>query len=440
MRRFWISDFGFGIGHRVGFKAKGARSILTSRFPPSTERKSAFTLVELMGVMAIIGILAAVTLPSLISRIEDANTTKEDANLEEIARALVAGIKATGMIPNPTTPNFDPGSWTAIALNYTTLGQTALASVLPANNDRQIILSANLAAYVTANVNSYATDADGWPDPLPNDLKIYILASSKNGLPLQANIPVVDIANWTKVFNAGTGTVAVPASVFGAANTTKGEFLHVKVVDLNQLFCRVELIDTAAPEDIAGFNITVAGAGYTPSSSVMVAYLNNNITFRTLPADLFNLADDIIIVNGIWDTGEAYTDVNVDGAYNNTGALNNTVIPTLSLASSYNARHAAIPNTVIQPGTAQYAGPASPNPPTYDLIAAVGPGAGDFLPSPDPAPPAGLGADHNQTQTFYVLKGQAINLFNGAPALDKSVVIQSDVQYKYYNNSWTRVD
>jgi len=275
---------------------------------------------------------------------------------------------------------------------------------------------------------------------------------------------ITDLQNWVKKADGPTdpapGAIKVPDSIaqWGSAYAgggnyhTRGEFLHVKVVDLRPLFCQVTLIDTAAPENVAGFNVAVAGVGYTPSSSVMVSYLNNNITFRTLPADLFNLADDLN-GNGIWDdadpaavpprlVAEVFTDVNGDGAYNNTGALNNTVIPTLSLASSYNARHAAIANTVIPPGTAQYAGPISPAAPAYDLYATAIPpaAAGGFLPSPDPAPPAGLGADHNQTQTFYVLKGQAINLFNGTPALDKSVVIQADVQYKYYNNSWTRVD
>ena len=40
-----------------------------------------FTLIELIGVMAIIGILSAVLLPPLISKIEDANSVGEDAKL-----------------------------------------------------------------------------------------------------------------------------------------------------------------------------------------------------------------------------------------------------------------------------------------------------------------------------------------------------------------------
>ncbi len=448
----WIANWGLGIGHRIRFKATAARSIFTS--PRSNCR--AFTLIELLGVMAIIGILSAVILPSMISKIEEANTTKEDANLEEIARALVAGIKATGTIPDPTIANFTAGSWTAIALNYTTLGQTALASVLPADNDRQIVLSANLASYVAAN--GYATPAIGWPDPLLDDLKIYILASSKNGLPLLGTIPVADIADWTKVFNATTGTVTVPASVFGAGNTTKGEFLHVKVIDLRSLFCKVDLTDTAAPENIAGFTVTTAGTGYPPSSTVNVSFGNNSLAFGTTPGDTYvdephippngvlnsydfgeafvdlnaNGVYDTVtpdtfqdgIANGIYDTADTLNDNNGDLIYSLSGGILITTVPTLSNCADYNTRRLRSLVVAIPPGTASFTAPVSPNAPTYDLISAA----------------AGSGAFATQTISIYVIKGRSINLFNGAGALDKSVVIQSDVQYRYFNNSWTRVD
>jgi type II secretory pathway pseudopilin PulG len=362
------------------------------------QSRRAVTLIELIGVMAIIGFLSAVVLPPLISKIEDANTTKEDANLEEIARALVAGIKATGTIPNPTTPNFTPGSWTAIALNYTTLGQTALASVLPANNDRQIILSANLAAYVTANGNSYATDPDGWPNPLPNDLKIYILASSKNGLPLQAGIPVADIANWTKVFNAGTGTVAVPASVFGAANTTKGEFLHVKVVDLNQLFCRVELTDTACPP-ISTIN---GGAGYA---------IGEVITFNVGPYPFSFTAP---------------------GALFSGQSGNLAGNPPQMLGKPFSGSTTADPgNGYRVSGTSGGSGASatlSSTPPPRFEINSLGPQLFSSFSTGNVMPP------------FYLLKSTSLSLLDDTGSLLLTVAIQGDSNFKYFNKTWAKID
>ena len=455
--------FHFGVGTCRGEmrEVPGGSALSTFHLLPFTSARPsrrAFTLIELMGVMAIIGILSAVLLPSLISRIEDANTTKEDANLEEIARALVAGIKASGTIPNPNRTPYNTGTgggWGDIAENFTTLiddtpDPGTLHYVFPEQDQsaRRVYLNDQFITYLVAATGGavsgvFQTPAAGWPEQaaglnLANiPLRMYIVSGSKKDLFLncgenQATAPpqptpgygtglITDLQNWVKIADGPTdpvpGTIPVPDSIaqWGVAYAgggnyhTRGEFLHVKVVDLRPLFCQVTLIDTAAPENIAGFNIAVAGGGYAPNTAVMVAYLNNNITF------------------------------NSDG----TGNLP-AQIAAFSQIASYNARHLAIPATAIPPappGTATYATPVSPNAPTYDLIAVVGPGAGGFLPSPDPGAAAlGLADDHNQTQTFYVLKGQAINLFNGAGALDKSIVIQSDVQYKYYNNTWTRVD
>jgi len=233
---------------------KRSRTFHLSLSTSARQSRRAFTLIELMGVMAIIGILAAVTLPSMISRIEDANSVGEDAKLEEIGRALIAGIKASGTIPNAST-------WTAIASNYCSLAGSSLSNTQPANNPRQVVLSAGLAEYVALNGGSYATDADGWPAALGNDMEIYILSSTKDGLGLMSDIPAADIRNWSKIYNTTTGRVEVPATILGAGNTTKGEFLHVKTIDVRSLFCAVTLTDFPIP---TGGQTTFPGSGFTP--------------------------------------------------------------------------------------------------------------------------------------------------------------------------------
>ena len=448
-----------------------------------------FSLIELIGVLAIMGILASMTVPPILRQIRQAQTANEDANLNEVARAIVEGIKATGQIPNPNIVPANPGGWVNVAANYTTLtsdaaGPGTLHYVFPKEVNygptaRRIYLDNKLMEYLKAATGSpdageipFTTPAGGWPavttsiPPItfPNQaLLLYIVSSSRPDFELscrvnQANLQVAlnsygevpapglitSLRNWVKAVNPATGFIYAPDVLVENWNDLGHQYLHVKTIDLRPLFCKVTLIDTAAPEDIANFKVATAGTGYTPSATVMVSYLNNNITFQTLPADTF--VDSNSPPNGTRDAGppglpvEAYTDINGDGAYNATGAINTTIIPTLNVASTYNARHDLIAATAIPPGTAFYETPPSPNPPTYDLYATALPTAGDFLPSPDPALPAGLGADHNQTQTFYVLKGQSINLFDGAGALNKSIVIQSDVQYRYFNNTWIPVD
>ena len=258
--------FHFGVGTCRGEmrEVPGGSALSTFHLLPSTsarQSRRAFTLIELMGVMAIIGILAAVTLPSMISKIESARTENEDANLQEIARALTEGIKRQGQFPDPA------GSWTSIAQNYTSLGANALANALPNNdapnnNPRRIIFSDALTAYLGG---TFTQPAMGRPAPAVGaSLIIYILSSSKDGVPLSTGvIPPADIANWTKTFNPTNGYIPAPTSVFGVGNERRGEFFHVKAMDVRSLFCAVTLTDFPIP---TRGQTTSSGSGFTPNT------------------------------------------------------------------------------------------------------------------------------------------------------------------------------
>jgi hypothetical protein len=322
---------------------------------------------------------------------------QEDKNLEEIARALVAAIQATGTIPNPTISA--SAGWVAQVAGYSSLGANAIQYSFPANSigERRLYLDLSLNPYVGA-----PPPPGGW-NSLPGvPASAYLVSVSKE----DGNILNLDTINggtkaleaadltflrtWQKVPDSSGIYIANNAKIVTADWANRGEFLHVRSIDLRSLFCRVTLIDTAAPENVAGFT-SVLGNGYVPNSAIAVNVGNNVITFAS------------------------------DGAGN---------LPVQTASSSqiagYNSRHDVIAPTAIPPGTAKYTGPTSPPAPSYDLIANVGPGSGKFL--------------VNQTQIFYVLKGQSINLFDGANALNRSVIIQSDVQYKYFNNTWIPVD
>ena len=450
MRRFWISDFGFGIGRGEMREVPGGSAASTFHLKPAPKRRSAFTLIELLGVMAIIGILAAVLLPSMISRIEDANSVGEDAKLEEIARALVAGIKATGIIPNPNLTPFAVGGWGLIAENFTTLTDDTpdpgtLHYVFPEEDQsaRRVYLNDQFMTYLVAATGGavsgvFQTPATGWPAiaggvTLANvPTRMYVVSGSKKDLFLncgenQATTPpqptpgygavlIGDLQNWVKKADGPTdpapGAIKVPDSIAatwgsayagGGSYHTRGEFLHVKVVDLRPLFCRVDLTDTACP----------------PTAIINIGtddYLNPNVQFFANLAN-FNIYDlnlaPIALARPILNTDLAVLMNPTPQFINRTTPLN-----LVNMNGRQNVQ-------AVQSG----ATPALNPQPRFRI-----PVSGSVTP-----PPAGMFPAN--VQTFYVLKSTALQLWDNASAAPVlTTTIESDCSFKYFGTTWSRVD
>ena len=357
-----------------------------------------FSLIELIGVLAVMGILASMTVPPILRQIRQAQTVNEDANLNEVARAIVEGIKATGTIPNPTVTATASGGWASISLPYTALGTNQLLYVTGTSVDQQrrMYLSGGLAGYCA--VNGYSASASGWPtNAFPDDLQFVLVSSSREDLLLScsasnnlASNGVVWLKNWVKQATNGIYFATNTAVVGNIANsietwTNKGEFLHVKTVDLRPLFCRVDLEDLRSPAT-ASISISNSGSNYPVVSSTntygitMQIYANANS-----PSNLTSVAI-------------------VSGAGKNLWSVSG--------------------NTNIAV--------------TNNLAISIGSGSGGLVSLVFPsAPQFGVGTNQAimsaQDLSFYLLKGTSLNLSG------TSVMINQDSKFQYANGTWRQL-
>jgi len=356
--------------------------------------------------MAIIGILSAVVLPPMIARIEDAQTTNEDAKLEEIARALVKGIQAEGRIPNPNTNPTASGGWAAMATNYSVLGTNDLILSVPrATNEtvRRYFLSPALTNFLGG---SYAPPAGGWSTNNFTNGPFYLMlvSVSKEGLLFaercttntnMASNDIVFLQNWGKTNNANGRVEVTNLNIVGnIARTTnrwtnRGQFLHVKVVDLRSMFCKVGLFDTASPLEVS-------------ISTTTNGFISNPIPSST----------------------------NVYGAQINHGydASSNATV-----ASFFPPLNVSLPRTFF-PRT------NSTNLTNYPVTNGT---SSATVTIKAPAPPSfiiGVTSTTNtnttQTTNFYTLSGTALQLVSPIGSSTNTFTIQKDSQFDYFGGSW----
>jgi hypothetical protein len=309
---------------------------------------------------------------------------QEDKNLDEMARALVASIQETGTIPNPAT-NASVG-WVAQVAGYSSMGANAIQYSFPANiiGERRLYLDLSLNPYVGG------PPPGGW-NALPGvPASAYLVSCSKsddsflntsttNGGTALSGPALNFLRTWQKTPNSSGVIAANNTEIVPAAWANRGEFLHVRSIDLRSLFCRVELEDLRGP---ATSKITNPGSGYV---NTFIDNQNGLSLSFTAAAGVLNSVSIVSTGKNLWSnsggTGEA-----------------------ISLSKNVSAGS----------GTNGLVELSFPIAPTF----ASGSGALAIMPT--------------QTVVFYLLKGGSINLSGGIQ------VIQQDSKFQYSNETWTQ--
>jgi hypothetical protein len=278
----------------------------------------------------------------------------------------------------------------------------------------------------------FVVPASGWPletaggVAFPNQaLRMFIVSSSRpdfvlscpvNGPGVQnsANnygnpggaLLIDQLASWVKTVNPTTGFIRAPGLAVENWADNGHQFLHMKVVDLRPLFCRVTLTEYPIPIEVSA---STAGSGYPPSTA-------NN--FGTIPAGfVFSFPSDTSGNIAVTEDGSFFS-----GTKTMIVRTGGDVIQSGTITGGSSATFTATLNN------------SSPPLPWWEISSPLTFG-------PQEMPSVG------NTRSFYVIKGTALRLYqqNGSapgvsdtPAL--SVQINDDSTFEYFNGSWTRID
>ncbi len=238
---------------------------MINRNPTSLCRRAGFTLVEMIGVLAILTILAGIITPNVLHTIERAAVRAEADNLRTLGGQIGLYLRDNTVMPTAAVPPALP-NWTSQLATYSSLSSADILT-----NKRQMI-----RLYV--------------PDPVAANQRAMLLSSMRTGvaLPTAANVS----ANFQTIWSTADGSVPVAAG-WGAWNANNVEYLVIERVNLSSIY-RTDLLSLtitlnnktpvaavppapAVPATNASYRITLANGtvqAVQPVNSTVTVTLN----------------------------------------------------------------------------------------------------------------------------------------------------------------------
>jgi type II secretory pathway pseudopilin PulG len=237
---------------------------------------AAHSLIELIGVVAIITIIVATAMPVMVRRADLAAYQKEQSNLAAISNAFVLQALKTRYVPGSST-------WASSVANWTMRSTYNIAT-----NDRRygrLYLYDKDNWMTNAGTGGYTQTTNGTVQPVSARV---VIVSTIAGPRLPAIGPNQPNGNFNKFWDAAPNTVPAPL----AAWTGSGQDLLIQRINLNQIFDQLILISRDT-NNAAGFlvdgnlvPVTVGAGGMGWNSyyidGTVLGLVSNNVSSSTL--------------------------------------------------------------------------------------------------------------------------------------------------------------
>lgn len=191
-------------------------------------QSGAFTLIECVGVLAVLTILVAVLAPAVIRQMDQAARTKEAADLHAISNAIVLQILTTKTIPSEANLAQSVANWTRFPVSRITNNNRGYARAFLIDTSGWFGTAAGALPYTQATAGS--------ADP-PTRGRVMVVGTTAVPLPVATGRP--GNAAFDDIWNTPTG--AKPST--WAFWPGKGEDLVIQRLELGQLFHRLVVVN-----------------------------------------------------------------------------------------------------------------------------------------------------------------------------------------------------
>ena len=226
------------------------------------ENQQGFNLIEMIGVLAVMAILALALAPVVIRQLDQAASDKEASQLKAFADAFRQGVLLTRSIPNTNGWYSLIATTLGLQTNQVLFNDRHVARVFLIDPNLQIGTTGGKLPYAQTNSGSQVIGSDGVTTIAPVNPRLIILSSLSKALPSIASTT----AAFSNIWSAAEGTIPT-----GWSWTGKGEDLKIQRLHLGDLFLNL-IINNADPSHDAIYSVDDAG-GTVPANYVFSTYL-----------------------------------------------------------------------------------------------------------------------------------------------------------------------
>jgi prepilin-type N-terminal cleavage/methylation domain-containing protein len=307
---------------------------LTHRLP------SGFSLLEMIGVLAVMGVLAAMVLPLLIRSIDRVVSERETAHLESFESALQQSIMRTGTIAAPANLPDQIATelgWARANVASNARRQPRFFLVDPA---LEIGSNAGGLPYTQTDAGSVVTAGSG-PVIAPVNPRLMILSSL--GQPLSGFARVTSTNDFNSLWNTPDGTL--PPLTFFASWGGRPADLKIKRINLSGLFVHL-LLDSYPSASSCKYSVVTTN--YATATAIpnptLDAYFLKNTTLILFNADQSIDSKQVLIKDGSFVYDQSVWRGSLDA---------NVVIDRMDLRSTVSDFLGAFPNPNAALGASQ---------------------------------------------------------------------------------------